>query len=384
MAKKHRFFFKLLKYPVILFLKLKFNYKYETVKELPENYIVLSNHATDFDPLLVAATFKKQMYFVASEHITRWGFAYKLLKLVFEPIIRYKGTVAASTAMAVMRKTKKGENVCIFAEGVRTWDGVTCPIHPSTAKMVKAAKCGLVTFKLTGGYFSSPMWSNTSNTRRGKLHGAPVNVYTKEQIAQMSEEELVEIIEKDLHEDAYESQKALNQRYKGKRLAEGLERFLFVCPKCNAHHSFETENNTVKCRDCGFYFIYNDYGMLEGAPFDSVRDFAAWQKTVVEKDIENGVSYGGEEVTVSTVVDHDTTVITEGELTISRDEIRCGDKVFPISSVSEMAMHGKHALVFSTKEGYFEILPKKDTNMIRFYWYFKEAKNISRKAEAEI
>jgi len=46
-----------------------------------------------------------------------------------------------------------------------------------------------------------------------------------------------------------------------------------------------------------------------------------------------------------------------------------------------MAMHGKHALVFSTKEGYFEIMPKRDTNMIRFYWYFNEAKNISRKAE---
>ncbi len=381
MAKKHNFFFKLLKYPVILFLKIKFNYKYETVKELPENYIVLSNHATDYDPLLVASTFKKQMYFVASEHITRWGFAYKLLKLAFEPIIRYKGTVAASTAMAVMRKTKKGENVCIFAEGVRTWDGVTCPIHPSTAKMIKAARCGLVTFKLTGGYFSSPMWSNSSNTRRGRLHGAPINVYTKEQIAEMSDEALLEVIEKDLHEDAYETQRILQQRYKGKRLAEGLERFLFVCPKCNAHNSFESKNDTVKCRECGFSFTYNDYGMLEGAPFDSVRDFADWQKEVVANDVESREIYSEESVTLSTVVNHNPTVVAEGRLTISADELRCNDVVIPLSSISEMAMHGKHALVFSNKDGYYEILPKNDTNMIRFYWYFNEIKNKSRKVE---
>jgi 1-acyl-sn-glycerol-3-phosphate acyltransferase len=381
MSKKHNFFFKLLKYPVILFLKLKFNYKYKTVKDLPENYIVLSNHATDYDPLLVACTFKKQMYFVASEHITRWGFAYKLLKLVFDPIIRYKGTVAASTAMSVIRKTKKGGNVCIFAEGVRTWDGVTCPIHPSTAKMVRAAKCGLVTFKLTGGYFSSPMWSNSSKTRRGKLYGAPVNVYTKEQIAEMNDEELLTIIEKDLHEDAYETQIEAQQIYKGKRLAEGLERFLFSCPSCLAHNSFESKNDTVKCNKCGFSFTYNKKGFLEGAPYDTVKDFAAWQKTVVEDDINNGRIYEEDDVKIFAIVNHESELLSQGKLTISQSEIRCGDIVIPTDSIPEMAMHGKQALVFSTKDNYYEISPQNDTNMIRFYWYFNTVK-ANQKIEA--
>ena len=42
---------------VILFLKLRFRFRYEKAKELPEKYIVLSNHATDYDMLLVAASF---------------------------------------------------------------------------------------------------------------------------------------------------------------------------------------------------------------------------------------------------------------------------------------------------------------------------------------
>ena len=69
--------------PVRLFLKLKFGYKYKMAKNLPDNYIVLSNHVTDFDPLFVGSSFSKQMFFVASEHTTRWGLASKLLKYFF-------------------------------------------------------------------------------------------------------------------------------------------------------------------------------------------------------------------------------------------------------------------------------------------------------------
>jgi DNA-directed RNA polymerase specialized sigma subunit len=80
----------------------------------------------------------------------------------------------------------------MFAEGTRTWDGVTCPILPSTAKMVKSAGCGLVTYKLIGGYFTSPRWGGAS-IRRGMLHGAPVKVYTPETLQTMSNEELVRL-----------------------------------------------------------------------------------------------------------------------------------------------------------------------------------------------
>jgi 1-acyl-sn-glycerol-3-phosphate acyltransferase len=77
---RHKFWYAILRPLVIVFLKIKFGYKFKKVKDLPENYIVLSNHTTDFDPVFVGAGFKKQMYFVASEHITRWNTAYKLLK----------------------------------------------------------------------------------------------------------------------------------------------------------------------------------------------------------------------------------------------------------------------------------------------------------------
>ena len=104
MNKKHKHFYTFLRPLVILFLKLKFKYKFKTLKQVPDTYIVISNHVTDYDPLFVGASFPKQMYFLASEHITRWKFLYRFLKYVFEPIIRLKGTVASSTVINILKK----------------------------------------------------------------------------------------------------------------------------------------------------------------------------------------------------------------------------------------------------------------------------------------
>ena len=209
--RRHKFAYRLVMPFVRLFLKLKFGYKFDKPGELPENYIVLSNHTTDFDMLFVGAGMKRHMYFVGSEHISRWK-SYPLLKYFFSPITRRKGTVAASTVAEILRRTRKGENVCIFASGTRSWDGVTFPILPSTGKMVKSAGCGMVTYRLVGGYFTSPIWSEGSGTRKGYVKGSPVRVFTKEQVAAMSVDEINRIINEDLYEHAYERQLAEPKR----------------------------------------------------------------------------------------------------------------------------------------------------------------------------
>jgi len=374
MTRKHIIFYKILRPLVIVFTKIKFGYKYQTARNLPDNYIVLSNHVTDFDPLFVGASFPKQMYFVASEHIARWGLASTLLNFVFAPIMRNKGTVAASTVMEVLRKVKKGANVCIFAEGVRTWDGVTCPILPSTAKLIQAAKCGLVTYKIVGGYFVSPNWSKSGNTRRGYISGAPVGVYTKEQLASMSQKEIYEIITRDLYEDAYERQLAAPKKYSGKRLAEHLENLLFICPNCGKQDTFRSFDDTVTCETCGLKFTYDAYSMLAGVPYQTIRDFSNWQKRRVAEDAANGIAYTAATATLSTITEHVETLVAEGELTLSADALRCGDTEIPLQNISDLAIHGRHSLVFAANKHYYEVnIPQ--SNALKFVLFFEALKN---------
>lgn len=369
--RRHSFYYRLLTPLVKVFLKLKFKYKFKKAKtkDLPENYIVLSNHATDYDMLFVAMSFKRPMYFVASEHISRWKKTYRFVNYCFNPIMRYKGSVASSTVMEILRRTKKGANVCIFAEGVRSWDGANSPILPSTAKLVKSSGAGLVTYKLTGGYFAMPNWSNTK-PRKGPIHGEPVNIYTKEQLASMTEEEVYNIITRDLYENAYETQKANPQKYTGKNLAHGLENLLFICPKCKSHDKLTTHGNTVACTECGFEFNYNEYGMLENSPYNTVYDFANWQKTEIEHDVKNNVSYSADNVIFSSIDKHIKTVLTTDTATMSNDSITCGEYSINMSDITDMAIYGKHGIVFSANGTYYEMFVPHGINAIKFLLYF--------------
>ena len=378
MKKRHVFFWAILRPLVILFLKLRFGYRYQKPKNLPKNYIVVANHATDYDMLLVAAAFPKQMYFVGSEHISRWKLLYPFLRFAFAPILRYKGMLATSGVKEILQRTRKGGNVCLFAEGVRTWDGCPSPILPSTASLIKRAGCGLVTYRLIGGYFVSPVWSGP-NLRRGELRGEPVNVYTKEQIDTMTNDELYAAILRDVGEDAYARQQESPKRYRGKRLAEGLDRVLYLCPSCRQNGTLHAEGDEVRCEGCAMTFRYDEYGMLTDCPHPTVKDFVAWQREEIEKDVREGMIYRVPHAKLSLVEKHDESIVAEGELAITPEKLSCGGFSVLLSELFDLAIHGRNALVFTANKNYYElILPS--GSALKFVDYFRAV----RKLGAEI
>ncbi len=157
--KRHVAIYRLLWFPVTLFVRLKFKFTAVPAPDIPGPYFVLANHNTDWDPMLMACSFKKHMYFVASEHLYRRGFASKMLKWELSPIALIKGSTDTVSAFNIIRTLKQGANICLFAEGNRSWNGLTGLIHPTTGRLVKALNATLVTYKLVGGYLTSPRWS---------------------------------------------------------------------------------------------------------------------------------------------------------------------------------------------------------------------------------
>ena len=376
---KHQIIWSILRTLVYPYVKLKFGYTYEKAKDLPETYIVLSNHTTDYDPIFVAMSFPKFMHFVASEHVARWKFLSTLINFAFAPIWRYKGSVAASTVIDVFKKVKAKKNVALFAEGARTWDGITGPILPSTGKMVKKAGCGLVTYKIVGGYFASPRWSQ-SNTRKGYVHGAPVNIYTKEQLEKMTIDEINEAINRDLYEDAYERQLQEPRKYTGKDLAKYMENLLFICPKCGKIDTIQTNGDIVTCTDCDLRFKYNEYGMLEGNDFKTVKELAHWQKAQLKKSLTEDTVYTATNGRMITVKNHEETLVAEGPITLSSSSLICGGKEVPLDEISDMSIHGRRGLVFTAQKQYYELVPATDTNALKFLWLYEEYTKQNAKA----
>ena len=181
-----------------IFCKI-YAYEYQPVQSAAKACLVVANHNTDLDPVLVGLAFRRPMRFVASEHVFRKGIASWLLRKVFNPISRIKGSTDASAALGMIRSLRKGENVCMFAEGNRSFSGVTGPIAATVGKLIKSSGATLITFKLEGGYLTTPRWSKT--LRRGRMRGYCVHEYSPEELSDMTAEAVNAAVATDLFED---------------------------------------------------------------------------------------------------------------------------------------------------------------------------------------
>ncbi len=207
-------------------------------------FLITANHNGELDPALLALSFSEHMYFVSSEHVFRKGFISWLLVYFFAPISRVKGMTDATAALNIIRHIKKGTNVCLFAEGNRSYNGVTGPIFPATGKLAKATGAPLVTYRFEGDYLTSPRWSKT--TRKGYMRGYVVNVYSPEQLKQMTPEEVNDHIRADIWEDAFERQLKKPYEFKGKELAKVGKRAVFL-PKCGKTGTLHSEGDVFSC-----------------------------------------------------------------------------------------------------------------------------------------
>ena len=129
---RHRMVYKVLMPFILAFLKLGFRYSCDDLSKEEGPYLLLANHNMDLDPLMVGAVTKKQLYFVASEHLFRKGIITKVLSFLVAPIARKKGSTGADAAMACLRHMRNGHSVCIFGEGEVTWNGESMPTFAGT------------------------------------------------------------------------------------------------------------------------------------------------------------------------------------------------------------------------------------------------------------
>lgn len=356
---RYRFIYKTISRFVPLILR-KYGFKTDRISKTDEPYIVISNHLTEVDMLMVAGAFSEPMYFVAGEHLLRTKAGPKL-KWAQDPLFTYKGAPSIDTMREVIRKIKAGRNVMIFPEGSRSFNGETMKIDKSMAKLVKTAGCALATYHIEGGYFTAPRWAYT--VRTGPMKGNIVNIYSSEEIRGMSVDELTDCINRDLYENAYETQRKNMYAYTGERLAEGLENYLVKCSCCGAFDSMVTEGDTFRCTVCGQSGRYTKEGFLEGQGlrFDSVYDWGVWSEAETTAYIKAFEGSGAVFTDTDTVLyevlsDHSRKDIFSGELKGYKDRLVIGTDEFRFDDIRGMDMlyFGK-TLVFTINKRHMAI-----------------------------
>ena len=121
--------------------KLKYGIEIEKFKEEEDRpYLILYNHQTAFDQFFMGISFKKPIYYVATEDIFSMGFVSSLLRFAVEPIPIKKQATDVGAVMNCIRVAKEGGTICIAPEGNRTYSGKTEYINPAIVTLAKKLK----------------------------------------------------------------------------------------------------------------------------------------------------------------------------------------------------------------------------------------------------
>jgi len=283
---------KLLKFTLGNYLHRKFNISVEEneTKDLAPPYLVLPNHTNNFDPFIVSHYVKDPVCFVASDEYFRNPALKVLLKLVGAiPKTKFMSDMEAVKEI-IKVKNNKGV-IGIFPEGQRNWDGQTSELLYATAKLVKNLKIPVVTVVLRGIYLSWPRWAK--HTRRGRASISLKIALTAQEVAKLSVEEIQQVLINNLDHDEYNYHSNVHNKvaFKGKKLAERLELFLFTCPHCKALGEMQSQDDTLRCTKCGYRVSYNEYGLFQNSSpqsyFINPKEWNKWQMDLLDKRLED-------------------------------------------------------------------------------------------------
>lgn len=334
-----------------------------------EPFIVIANHATNADPLFVSLVFPKNpISFVASEHIFRLGIVSKALDFLVAPIPRKKAASGADTVKACLRGVKAGRNIGLMAEGEATWNGESMPVFSATGKLVKNSGAALVTLKIEGAYLTKPRWAVTR--RHGKIKVNIANIYSSEQLKSMSASDILDAINSDIHYNCFENPET---EFAGKDLAVGIERALYLCPRCGNVGCIESRGDSFRCFRCGASAEMKPNGTFSGTfGFSDIREWdRAQEERIKNRNFvreSDSVLFSDKGVLLKKIgPGHAEEVIGDNlALLQKKDDLICGTYIFNMAAISNMAMTQAKRLLISYDGSYYEIKAD-DTSSLRKY-----------------
>lgn len=117
--------------------------------------LVLSNHQSHFDPVLIGLACDRRMNYLARE--TLFGFApFRWLIQSLDAIPIDREGLGLSGLKETLRRLKSGELVLIFPEGTRSRDGEVAPFKPGFSALAKRASVPLLPVAIDGAFQAWP------------------------------------------------------------------------------------------------------------------------------------------------------------------------------------------------------------------------------------
>lgn len=245
-------------------------------------YIVVANHEAALDFVnLIGATRKRLTFVISNSFYSTLPISRLLDALQVIPKQQFQTSVLDMRKMKAVAENNGG--LVIYPAGLMCEDGLSTPIPPSTYKFLKWMNVDVYIARTTGTYFAMPKWSK--GIRPGKTLLDIYKLYSKEELASSSLDEIKCAVDDALLFDAYHEQEKLRLRYSS-HIISGLENVLYQCPHCEEEFSMRIrDKHTIYCTSCGFEETSDRFSLLHNLKGigKEYRYVSEWSKLIFKK-----------------------------------------------------------------------------------------------------
>ncbi len=257
------------------------------VKKIKGPYLILATHASFMDfPQIVCGIMPRTTGWVMSVEEFRRG---DWLMGGIGGMPKRKFTHDITTAKHILYYLKKLKHTCtIFPEARFELAGVNERLDGALGKLCKLADVPVVMCKSFGNFINSPQWSKHPY-RKIRQEAHMYQLLSKEQLKDMSAEQVQETIEKAFIKDEYKWQVEKNLHTKCKDRANGLYRILYKCPVCGKEFMMNSGGTNLWCEHCGAKWQMDTLSRLKGINtdkgFSHIPDWYNWEREEVRKEV---------------------------------------------------------------------------------------------------
>ena len=252
---------------VISRVKLNLKVTRNELKKKKGPFLLVANHESFIDFVSLGAYLPKLSFVVSRSFYNTLPIQKLMSSIGVIPKQQFQTT--PKDLMRMKEVVKNNLPLAIYPAGLMTEQGVSTPIPESTGKFVKWMDQDVYVAKIRGTYLSKPKWSKT--WRKGKSTLEVYKLIDKEDLKNLTSEQVYALVEKELGFNAYQDQEQNMIKFKNGDNVVGLDGILYKCPKCNKEFTIiAKDKNTLTCTNCGNSCVADKYGFLNKTKEDDI------------------------------------------------------------------------------------------------------------------
>lgn len=375
---RHKLAFATLKPLLRIYLRIKYGYRVKKYRLEKGPYLLLFNHSTNLDPLMMSLSFKGPVYFMTNDDLFNIPVISRFINYIAAPIPKAKAIKDISAVKNCIRVAREGGKIGISPEGNRTYSGNLNHIDKAIVKLIKLLKIPVVLYNIIGGFGVNPRFSR--KLRKGKVTGEVRRILSAEEVKSLSDVEIYAIL---LEALAVKDDQTDN-KYKGRALAENLESAFYVCPVCQSLETIDSKGDFFGCKACGFKARYTENLKIEPLDsrfkFSTVGEYYRYQETFIRNAEVMEITFRSQDITLKEIVHNRRNKLIEGNLSFNYQEmvIANEDEIrIDYQSIRSLAIVYQNTLIINTEDNTYQVNGKASFNALKYVHLFNQIKNFN-------